>query len=151
MRTMELETLRDKCLLFNQFIIEKGHFPKELAEVFKETNRLIEVAYKEGNLKSLKAMSNDIDNQVIKQMPLSMALELKIFFRQKLGIDFEAVNKARLKAIDKIRKKGKISNSSEYELLLERVDEIYADAEKLGELERLNELLAAFDKKHNAN
>jgi len=151
MKAIELKTLRDKCLLFNQFMIEKGHFPEALLGSLKESKVLIEVAYEKGNLKSLRSMSNDIDNQVIRYMPLSMALELKILFMEKLGVDFEAVNKARLKAIDKVLKKGKISSANEYELLIEYVDEIYSDPEKALVVERLNEMLAAFDKERNAN
>lgn len=146
MKNIELKALRDKCLLFNQFMIEGGYFPNELAAAFKDSNLLIEASYKDGKIRPLKSMSNDIDNQVLRHMPLSMALRLKAFFKDKLGIDFEAVNKARLQAIDKILKKGKISSPGEYELLIERVDEVYTDAEKSGELECLNELLAAFDK-----
>lgn len=149
MKTVELKTLHDKYHFFNQFMIEKGYVPKELTESFKESNKLIEAAYEKRNLKSLRSMSNDIDNQIIKYMSLSMALELKIFFKEKLGVDFEAVEKARLKAIDKILKKGKISDPIEYELLLERVDEIYSNPDRSEELNRLNEVLAAFDKKQN--
>ncbi|SMC74898.1 hypothetical protein [Pedobacter africanus] len=77
-------------------------------------------------------------------MPLSTVLELKTYFAQ-FNVDFEAVDRARLKAIDKIVKKGKISGNSEYELLINRVDDIYNDPKRAGELDILNDLLLAFD------
>lgn len=145
-KTMELKTLRDKCLLFNQFMSEKGGLPPQLAEAYKESNKLIESAYLEGKIKPLKSMSADIDDQVIRHMPLSMAQELKSLFKEKLNIDYDVVDKARMKVIEKLLKKGKISNRDEYELLLNRVDEIHADTNREDEVKRLNELLAAYHK-----
>lgn len=145
-KAMELKTLRDKCILFNQFMAEKGGLPPQLAEAYKESNKLIESAYMEGKIKPLKSMSADIDDQVIRHMPLSMAQELKNLFKEKLNIDYDVVDKARMQAIEKLLKKGKISKPDEYELLLNRVDEIYADPNKADEVKRLNELLAAYHK-----
>lgn len=143
----ELKKLRDKCLFFNQFMIESGTIPKELIHVYQEVNKLIETSYQEGKIRPLKAASRDIDDQVIRHMPLSMAIELKRLFKEKLSNDFETVDKARLKAIEKILKKGKISREDEYELVLNRIDEIYADKNKIAEVKELNKLLNAFDTK----
>ncbi|MCC5915845.1 MAG: hypothetical protein JJU02_00820 [Cryomorphaceae bacterium] len=143
-KSMELKVLKDKCLLFNQFMAEKGALPAQLAEAYKESNKLIESAYMEGKIKPLKSMSADIDNQVIRHMPLSMAQELKNLFKEKLNIDYDVVDKVRMKVIEKLLKKGKISNPDEYELLLNRVDEIYLDPNRETEVKRLNELLAEY-------
>jgi hypothetical protein len=151
MKNTELKILRDKCLLFNQFMIEKGGIPSVLAEAYKESNRLIEKAYADGNPKPLKAMNKDIDNQVLKHMPLQMAADFKKIFKEKLGIDFEAVDKVYDKAIEKILKKGKIVNAEEYELILTKVDEIYADPNKEVEVKRLNDLLTAYHQEEHQN
>lgn len=151
MKNIELKALRDKCLLFNQFMIEGGYVPNELVEAFKESRLLIEASYKDGKIKPLKSMSNDIDNQVLRHMPLSMALKLKAFFKEKLDVNFEAVDKARIKIIEKILKKGKISNPEEYGLVLSRIDEIYSEPSKSEETKHLNELLLAFDKQKNTD
>jgi len=151
MKNIELKALRDKCLLFNQFMIEGGYVPNELAEAFKDSNLLIEASYKDGKIQPLKSMSNDIDNQVLRHMPLSMALKLKAFFKEKLDVNFEAVDKARIKRIEKILKKGKISNPEEYGLVLSRIDEIYSEPSKSEEMKHLNELLLAFDKQRNTD
>lgn len=147
-KTMELKTLRDKCILFNQFIAEKGGLPEQLDEAYKESNKLIESAYMEGKIKPLKSMSADIDDQVIRHMPLPMAQEFKnLFFKEKLNIDYNVVDKAQMKVIEKLLKKGKISNPNEYELLLNRIDEIYNDPNREAEVKRLNELLSAYHNK----
>jgi hypothetical protein len=145
MEDQKLKALRDKCLLFNQFMIEGGYFPNELAEAFNESILLIEAAYKMGNLKPLKSMSNDIDSQVLRHMPLSMALKLKALFKEKLDVNFEAVDKARISMIGKILKKGKISNPEEYHVVLSRIDEIYSNPSKSEEMKRLTELLTVME------
>ena len=146
MEVTELKELRDKCILFNQFMIKRGDIPKKLIGAYTESNRLLESAYQEGEIKPLRAASNDIDDQVIRHMPLSMALELKSFFKAKLGIDLDIFEKARLKSIEIILKKGKINNPQEYELLLNRVDEVHLNVSKAEEVERLNNLLLTYDK-----
>ncbi|MEJ5962752.1 hypothetical protein [Pedobacter immunditicola] len=146
MENIALKTLRDKCILYNQFMIDSGAIPRELMGTYLAANKYIEAAYQEGKMKPLKAISIDIDDQVIRHMPLSMANKLKGLFKEKLHIDYEAVDKARLKAIQKILKKGKISTGEEYELAFNRVDEIYAERDKADEVKQLNELLTAFDK-----
>jgi len=150
MEVTELKRLRDKCILFNQFMIEKGGIPKELAGVYTQSNRLLESAYQEGKVKPLRVASNDIDDQVTRHMPLSMLLELKSFFKSKLGYDFQFFEDARLKAIEKVLKRGKINDPQEYELLLNRVEEVHLDASKAGEIELLNRLLIFYDKKKNS-
>jgi hypothetical protein len=146
METDNLKILRDKCLLFNQFMIDKGFIPGELIVAYQETNKLIEEAYQERKIKPLRAASNDIDDQVIRHMPLSIAMELKKLFKERLNFDFEAVDKARLKSIEKVLKKGKVNNPQEYELLLNRVDELHLDVSKTEDIERLNNLLITYDK-----
>jgi len=146
METDNFKILRDKCLLFNQFMIDKRYIPRELIEAYQETNKLIEIAYQERKIKPLKAASQDIDDQVMRHMPLSVAYELKKLFKERLNVDFEAVDKARLKALKEILKKGKISSENEYELVLNRIDEIYADGSKSEEIEELNNLLLIYCK-----
>ena len=49
------------------------------------------------------------------------------------------------KTIDNILKRGKISNREEYEVVINRVDEIFADPTNAEELKSLNELLTIYD------
>lgn len=145
--SLELKALRDKCLLFNNFMSEKWGLPPLMAKAYKESNRLIETAYLEGKIKPLKAMSSDIDNEVLRHMPLHLAEELKRLFKEKLDIDYNVVDLTRIKAINKIYKKGKITKLDEYMLLLNWVEEIYEDSSKKEEIKRINELLSSYKEK----
>lgn len=146
METDNFKILRNKCLLFNQFMIDNGDIPRELIEAYQETNKLIEIAYQERKIKPLRAASRDIDDQVIRHMPLAVAFELKKLFKERLNIDFEAVDEARLKALKKILKTGKISTDNEYELVFNCIDEICTDVSKSEEMAELNSLLLNYYK-----
>ncbi|WP_443946630.1 hypothetical protein ACJVDH_05875 [Pedobacter sp. AW1-32] len=138
----ELEKLKNKCLLFNQFMIEKGGFPIQMQSSFVECNMLINEAYANRNNKLIKAMSADIDEQISRHMPLSMVLELQAYV---LTLDFGSVEEVKLKEIDKIIKRGRISGSGEYDLVINFVDEIHNDLARADEVNVLNGLLLKFD------
>ena len=140
----EIDNLKNKCLLFNQFMLDYGGFPQELKSSFAESNKLINEAYSKGNIKSLKSMSSDIDNQVIRHMSQSMVLKLMVLFKQKLNIDFKAAEIFQLNAIRKILKKGKIANEEEYRLILDYINDAYSDLFNENEIEKLNNLLVKF-------
>lgn len=141
---MELEKLRLKCLLFNNFILKNGNIPAELIPTYEESDRLIEKAFAEKDIKPLKAMSRDIDHQVTRHMPKEMAEKLKEIFRNSLGTDYGVADDTLIRAIERIKKNGKIFKGSEYELVLNRAEDIALDSEKAAELSQLNELLAAY-------
>ncbi|MET7000197.1 hypothetical protein [Chitinophaga defluvii] len=138
-----LKLLRDKWFFFNQFLYGNKPMQPELREAFKESERLVEDAYLTGKTRVLKAASNDIDAHV-RDFPLPLALDFKKQIKEQLGIDYDVVDKMRLKAIERLLKKGKISNPEDYELLLGRVEEIYADDNYNEEVERINKVLATY-------
>ncbi|RZK66665.1 MAG: hypothetical protein EOO85_26530 [Pedobacter sp.] len=141
----EIDKLKEKCLLFNQFMLNYGGFPAELRSTFAESNKLIEEAHRKGNLKPLRAMSSDIDNQVTKYMSLSMVLKLKELFKQNLAIDFKAIEVSQLNSIKKILKIGKISSEEEHQLILDYISDACSDSDKKAEIEKLNTLLIRFE------
>jgi hypothetical protein len=140
-----IDKLKEKCLLFNQFMLDYGGFPVELSSAFVESNKLIEEAYNKGNIKSLRAMSSDIDNQVIKHMSLSMFLKLKEIFKADFAIDFKAIEVSQLNSIKKTLKIGKISSEEEYRLILDYIIDDCSDSDKKVEIEKLNSLLIKFE------
>lgn len=144
----ELELLKNKALLFNQFMIGNGLFPTELIPALQASNKLIEDAFEQKRTAALKEADRNINEQV-RHMPIKMALELKTIFKEKLGIDYEIIELRRLKEIQKILKRKKIQTNEAYELIRDRADEIYTDTDKQEELERLNKLLAAFEQRKN--
>lgn len=140
MEEYDLKKIKDKCLIFNQFIIERTGMP---ANFFQETDKILEKAVLDKNVSVLKSADNDVNDQV-KHMPLKMALEIKSILKDRLNIDFDAVEELRLKTIYKVVKRGEILKDEEYELILGRVDEIHLDSSKSEELIRLNDLLVKF-------
>jgi len=145
MKNPELELLRDKCLFYTQFLIQRlTDFP-ELIKGLEETHRWVEETYGKEKIKPLKAMSAEIDNVVIHHMPLTMAIEFRNSIKEKLRIHYELVDQAHITVIARILKNKKISNLEEYVLISNRVDEIFADAEKTEELKKLNKLLGDYE------
>lgn len=147
MKDNEAKLLRDKCILFNQFMIEHGQLPESLADGYRESSRLIEDAFDNGKTRQLKVASADIDDQILRHMPIEMASEFKKIFLSKLGIKYNIIENGRLADLNKIIKSGVIGDLADRELVLNRIDEIYSDNENKTELDILNELLLKFEKK----
>ena len=96
-------------------------------------------------LNPLRAFSADIDDQVLRHMPLAIAVEFKNLIKEKLRIDYADVEKAYIKVIERILKNEKISDGQEYELVTNRIDEIFTDHTKAEELKLLNKLLTEYE------
>jgi hypothetical protein len=141
----ELELLKDKCLLYTQFVIQKLSASPDSIKGLEETYRLVQKAYQAKRIKPLKAISADIDDQIIHHMPLPIAVEFKNLIKEKLKINYESVEIAYIRVIERILKKRKISNRGEYELAVNRIDEIFADNTKALELKTLNKLMAEYE------
>ncbi|OWP82635.1 hypothetical protein BWK59_14820 [Flavobacterium davisii] len=138
----EIELLRDKILLFNDFLIEKLGMPKEF---FIETNNLIEKAYQEKNMKVLKSGDKEIYLH-LKEMSLEMQLELKALFKEKLDLDLDILQKLFDKSIEKIIKRGKILTDDEYRILLDKMNDL-TEIKSEEEIKNINTLLIDYSSK----
>ena len=78
-------------------------------------------------------------------MPLPIALEFKNLIKEKLKIDYAEVEEAYLQVIQRILRREKIANDQEYELSINRIDEIFYDTSKTEELKILNNLVAEYE------
>lgn len=145
MKDVKLKLVRDKCLLFNKFLIENCSMPSSL---FHETNLLIEKAYIDGNVKVLKSAERDIEQQM-RHMSLHQLLELKVLYKKMLSVDCEVLDNVYIKSILKIIKNGKIRDDFEYELLLNRVDEIFDDQARSNEILQINKMLISYQNEKN--
>jgi len=141
----ELELLKDKCVFYTQFVLQKLSFSPESIQGLEETYRLILEAYQAKQIKPLRAFSADIDDQVLRHMPLAIALEFRNLIKEKLKIDYEDVERAYVRVIERILKNEKISTGQEYELVANRIDEIFTDHKKAEELKVLNKLLTEYE------
>jgi len=155
----ELDYLLKRCLIFHDFFYKKYYSNKEdlikrglpgFSEVYKNMRTTLEEAYQKGNLIVLRAGNKEYNSE-LREMPTKDMLELVEILKKELGEDFSIVEKKRLDAINRVIKRGKISNLTEYRLLSERADEIYDDPDRIEELEAVNSLLIAFDSKGEIN
>lgn len=144
MKKTELALLRNKCLLFNEFMIENGGVPQQLLSAYEESNKLIENAYRKGDIKPLMAMSADIDLQVSRHMPAAMATRIKKAYFDKLKINLESIETSIEILIEKILKRNKILNSYEYELLLSFSDEIQDSPSHASKTQQIQDILAKY-------
>jgi len=136
----DIEILRNKILLFNEFLVERLGIPSEF---FIETNDLIEKAYQEKNMKVLKSGDKEIYLQ-LKEMPLEMKLELKELFKEKLDLDI--LEKLFDKNIEKIIKRGIILNDDEYRILVDKMDNLI-EIKSETEIQKINTLLSEYSNK----
>lgn len=145
MTKSELELLKAKCLLCNRFMSEHGGFPVELKPAFEKSAEAIEKAYHNKDIRALKMASADIDDQVLRHMPVTMALELRKRFREELGINLETVAKLISDKVAKIIKRGKIADEIEYQLILNHIDEISQDQSQAKNTNIISRLLAVYE------
>ena len=137
----ELKYLRDKMYLYMDYLITNyGN-----AEIYAQTRKNVDKAFEEGNLKVLKSGENDI-HEHIRGMPLKDAFILMNLFKEKLGEDISKFENKRLKSIEGVLARRRIKTVIEYELLMNRVDEIFSDVSKVEELKLINELLIGYEK-----
>lgn len=143
MKQNELLLIKEKCLLFNRFLIEKLGMPESY---FTETNLLLEEAYLNGDIKVLKATDNDINTE-LSHMPASYLIMLEKEFQEKLGIRIMSITKKINKTIDNIIKRGKINSDEEWRL----INEIVSDTDQQQyDVEKLNSLLSNYEMQKNS-
>jgi hypothetical protein len=144
MELAELEKLKCKCILVNQFMAEHGGFPPAVRPFFSESNRRIDEAYSLCNARLLRAISSDIDWQIINHMPISMALKMKRIFKVKFGADLEIIEVLERETVKKILLAGEIANGEEYLLVRGYLNEIGDRIGSAKQIEMLNVLLSVF-------
>ena len=141
----ELDYLKKRIFIFADFFIEKYNL-----DFFKNVKPGLEVEYEKSNLRGLRLASKDFNNW-IREIPVNDAIELGEILKKELGEDLSVIEQKRLRKISQVVKKGKIKNLDEYELLSNRVDEIYTDSDKADEVKKLNNLLVDFNLNNKPN
>lgn len=132
----KIETLRIKCLTFNEFFFLK--FGNE--ESFNRTNEAIEKAYQEKKTKILDILNKDYFNQVREILPYAYVIELKKVWLEKTGEDLDNFQKNIDKKIQKIQK-NRIRTLEEYQIIHDEVERIWEDISQKEKLELLSVLL----------
>ena len=114
--------------------------------LMEQTKEILERAYEKKDIKQLKGINKELDVWLREMFRPDEKEELSRLLKEKFGEDTKQVDLKRIEKINKIVKRGKINNKNEYELLLQRVEEIYSDDSKNEEVTELNKLLADFHK-----
>ena len=114
--------------------------------LMESTKTILENAYEKKDIKQLRRLNKEL-NVWLREMfrPDEKEGLIKIL-NEKLNEDVNDSDLKRLNKIDKVVKRGKINNIFEYELLLQRVEEIYSDDNKKENVTELNKLLSDFHK-----
>lgn len=109
-------------------------------------HQIINETFNKSDLKGMRMIYKDL-NEGANDLPLIEFNELNQQLSQKFGTDLTECNNKNLTIIKQIVKKGNINNDEEYRLILNRVEEIYADDNQKEKTEILNMLLTNYIKK----
>jgi hypothetical protein len=143
---LEMEHIKDWCVVILDFITAKNANFKAFAEPTKDNLNKYYKSYNQRLYKGFQQSYRDI-NEMAKALSPSEYGELNAILNERFGKDLNGINPITDKKIVKVLKEGKISSPTEYELLLNRVEEIYSDESKKEEVVKLNELLANYHKR----
>ena len=148
----ELDYLMARFNVYYDFVMQSLNASPDAStlhfiEIYKEHfKKPTEEAYANKNIKFLRAMNKELNNDFA-EMTKEEKEELALLFKEKLGEDIYQTDAKRLKKVEQIKKRGEIKTKTEYSLIHQRVEEMYADDHVTSETELLNKLLADFIKK----
>jgi hypothetical protein len=139
---LELTKIRDRFYVFYDFVVQN----QGTNIFFEEMKKSIDNAYEKANLKYLRQVNKELNVWLVEMFPPKEKEEISRLLKEKLGEDVVQADLKRIDKINKIVKRGKINTIQEYELLQQRIEEIYADNNKKTEVQKINKLLADFHK-----
>lgn len=131
-----LKYLKTRCCIFYDYFYYK--YGKQ--DVYQKAKLVVETEYNKNNLKVLQITNKDLNTWLL-MMPITDSIELGRILHDKLGEDISEIINRRLIAINKTISLGKISTKAEFEMISNRIEEIYLDKNKGVELEQLNNLI----------
>lgn len=137
---LEARRLRDWCVAIVKFMGEAS--PSEL---LGQTESAINYAFERRDLRGLRVVSKDIA-QWVQGMTSKDQERLDDVLRTQFGRGLLENTCEVRKEIARVLTRGSIANEAEYRLLADRVDDIYADKSSRRELEKINAVLAAYER-----
>lgn len=139
-RQVKLNQQKDWCDTVLKYIYSKSNDSYGL-DLFSNA---INTGYHLRKLSLFKVLISDL-LEWVNGLPEDEIQELDQILIKKFGTGIKSHQKKRFKKIQSIVKKGKITNEDECRLVLDYIDQIYADSSKEDELLKLNALLNKFD------
>ena len=139
----DLERIKRKYEIIDDYFQRHGLASK----IFLEMSRtMVEDIYGARKLRAMYQLEREFDDWVRNLPREEHRLALLELLQKEIGEDFAAKENRRVKRVQKILDRGEILSDAEYRLLLERVEEIYADRDMSATVEAINKLLATYDK-----
>lgn len=139
---IDIKKIRDRFYVFYDYVVQN----QGTNIFFEEMKKSIDTAFNNSNSTYLKKVDKELNVWLIEMFRPHEKEELTRLLKEKLNEDVAHEDLRRIKKINKIVSRGKINTLSEYALLKQRVEEIYADESKSNEVELINNLLAEFYK-----
>lgn len=141
-KTVDYTTLREWCVIVSDFLQSSDPGYTELAV---ELTKVIIKIDKKKKIQDMKAMYKEL-HYMLSDLPPNQIDELNEILKEKFGHCLADVAEMETKAIEKIIKRGRIQNDSEYELIWRREDKIYTDDSQYEYAEKLRKLLNDYEK-----
>lgn len=139
-REAEMKELRDWCIVILQFMSQLD----PSSGLYAQGEQAIKAAFQRGNHRGLKMVASDVREWATALSPAyRQRLDQNLRARFGRGL-IEKADESRGE-VERILRRGQIDTQDEYRLLMSRVEEIYADESRRTELEKINELLAAYE------
>lgn len=133
----QLEYLRKRSILFLEFIISKSGKSALLDQFLDLVNNF----YSSGNLKGLKELNKEFDRWSKELSKPEDSFEFYAILRQELGEGFESFQSKKLKII---LKEG-IHTLEDYDIVQDRINQIFQKPDTTKEMESLNALLRKYE------
>lgn len=115
-------------------------------ETFVEINQIVVETSEKSDLRGMRFIYKDM-NEWAKGLSHDYLNELNLILREKFGYDLTKANDQNLAKIKRIIQRGHLKTDDEFRLLLNRVNDIYADDSMKDEVEVLNKLMNDYEDK----
>ena len=141
-KTADYETLKEWCLTVFDYLLKQDSHHVMLVDYGKN---IIAILDKKKKKNDMRALYKELHLNV-RELPPNQIEELNQILTEKFGHNLADVGKMETKAIEKIIKRGRIRNDTEYRLVWQREDEIYTDDSQYEYAEKLRKLLNDYEK-----
>jgi len=135
----ELHLLKEKCSIILKTIFEDS--PADIS-MLDQYEKVINACCQKNDIKGLRMVAKDIEEWT---KGLDQAKKDKIDEKLKLKFNIGSSIDEEERNVSRILKNGKINTDSEYRLMINWVEVIYADQSKKDELNKINFLLSKFN------
>jgi hypothetical protein len=138
----EIKRIQEKFMIFYTYLKSKY---SEIA-FYDQMKEIVDGLVAGKNLQGLRHVEKEL-NGWLKEMEPEDVMQVNLLLQKEFGNDpLEGERTTQQLVLNQIVKRGVIKTKEEYEIVLQRVEEIHNDSSRKDEVNNLNLLLAAFHK-----